>query len=82
VQPISVTNALPRAGTSQEAKRKKAVKVLSLGHKGIMEEASKCDRLEYKDEDKDKDKDKDKDEDEDEDEDEGKGEDGSEEESE
>ena len=40
-------NALPRACVSQEATRKKTVKVLSLDHKVIIKEASKCDRLEY-----------------------------------
>jgi hypothetical protein len=53
VQPISVTNGLPRACASQEATRKKSVKVLSLDHEAIMDEASKRDRLEYENEDKD-----------------------------
>ena len=59
VQPISATNALPRTCASQEATRKKALKVLSLDHEAIMEEASKQDRLEYKDEDEDQDQDQD-----------------------
>ena len=46
VQPISVTNGLPRACASQEATRN--------DHKAIMEEANKCGRLEYEDKDKDK----------------------------
>ena len=66
VQPISATNALPRACATQEATRKKAVKVPSLDHVAIMEEATKCGRLEYDDEDKDEDEDEDKDEDEEE----------------
>jgi hypothetical protein len=37
----SATNALPRACASQEAMGKMAMKVLSLDHKAIMEEASK-----------------------------------------
>ncbi len=51
VQPISATNALPRTCVSQEATQKKAVKVSSVDHEAIMEEASKRNRLEYKDED-------------------------------
>ena len=56
MQPISVMNGLPRACTSQEATRKKSMKVLSLDHEAIMEETNKCGRLEYEDKDKDKDK--------------------------
>ncbi len=58
VQPICATNALPRTCTSQEATWKKAVKVSSVDHEAIMEEASKHDRLEYEDEDEDKDENK------------------------
>ena len=58
MQPISVMNGLPRACTSQEATRKKSMKVLSLDHEAIMEETNKRGRLEYEDKDKDKDKDK------------------------
>jgi hypothetical protein len=61
VQPISATNVLPCACASQEAMRKKAVKVLSLDHEVIVEEASKHDRLEYKDKDEDKGKNEGKD---------------------
>jgi len=51
VQPISRTNALPHTFTREEAmwKRKKAMKVSSLDHETIMEEASKRDRQEYDD---------------------------------
>ena len=66
VQPISATNALPRACATQEATRKKAVKVSSLDHEAIMEEATKRDRLDYGDEEEDEDEDADEDEDEDE----------------
>ncbi len=71
VQPISATNALPCTCASQEATRKKAVKVSSVDHEAIMEEASKCNRLEYEDDDEDEGEGEDEDEDE--------GEDGSEE---
>ena len=54
MQPISVMNGLPRACTSQEATRKKSMKVLSLDHEAIMEETNKRGRLEYEDKDKDK----------------------------
>ena len=47
LQPISTTNALPLACARAGATRKTAVKVSSLDHEAIMEEASKCDRLEY-----------------------------------
>ncbi len=67
VQPISVTNALPRACATQEATRKKAVKVSSLDHEAIMEEATKRDRLEYDGKEEDEDEDADADEDEDKD---------------
>jgi hypothetical protein len=48
LQPISTTNSLPNAFARIEAMQKKAIKVLTLDHKAIMEEATKCDRLEYK----------------------------------
>ena len=51
VQPLSVTNALPLTCVRVEATWKKAMTVLSLDHKAIMEEASKCDRLKYEDDD-------------------------------
>ena len=54
MQPISMMNGLPRACTSQEATRKKSMKVLSLDHEAIMEETNKRGRLEYEDKDKDK----------------------------
>jgi hypothetical protein len=47
LQPISTTNALPNACVRVKAMRKEAIKVLTLEHKAIMEEATKCDRLEY-----------------------------------
>jgi hypothetical protein len=56
LQPINVTNALPLACARAEATRKKAVKVSLLDHKAIMEEVSKRDRLEYKDDNNDNDK--------------------------
>ena len=55
VQSICTMNALPRTCASQEATRKKAVKVSSVDHEAIMEEASKRDRLEYDNNDDDKD---------------------------
>ncbi len=51
LQPISTTNALPNACARVEAMRKKAIKVSTLDHKGIMEEATKRDRLEYEEDD-------------------------------
>jgi hypothetical protein len=54
LQPISTTNALPNACTRVEAMQKKAIKVSTLDHKGIMEEATNRDRLEYKEDDEDK----------------------------
>jgi hypothetical protein len=51
LQPISTTNALPNACTRVEAMRKKAIKVLTLNHEAIMEEATKRDRLEYEEDD-------------------------------
>ncbi len=47
LQPISTTNALPNACARVEAMRKKAIKVSTLDHEAIMEEATKRDRLEY-----------------------------------
>ncbi len=47
LQPISMVNALPNACARVEAMRKKAIKVLTLDHEAIMEEATKRDRLEY-----------------------------------
>jgi hypothetical protein len=47
LQPISTTNALPNTCTRVKAMRKKAIKVSTLDHKAIMEEATKRDRLEY-----------------------------------
>ncbi len=47
LQPISTTNALPNACARVEAMRKKAIKVSTLDHETIMEEATKHDRLEY-----------------------------------
>ncbi len=46
LQPISTTNALPNA-----CARVEAIKVLTLDHKAIMEEATKRDRLEYEEDD-------------------------------
>ncbi len=54
LQPISTLNPLPNTCARVEATRKKAIKVSTLDHKGIMEEATKHDRLEYKEEDEDK----------------------------
>jgi hypothetical protein len=51
LQPISATNALPSACTRVKAMRKKAIKVSTLDHKVIMEEATKHDRLEYEEDD-------------------------------
>jgi hypothetical protein len=53
LQPISTTNALPNACARVEATQKKAIKVSTLDHEAIMEEANKRDRLEYKEEDED-----------------------------
>jgi hypothetical protein len=50
---ISTPNTLPNACARVEVKRKKAIKVSTLDHKAIMEEATKRDRLEYKEEDED-----------------------------
>jgi hypothetical protein len=54
LQPISATNALPNACTRLKATQKKAIKVSTLDHKVIMEEATKCNRLEYKEDNEDK----------------------------
>jgi hypothetical protein len=51
LQPISTTNALPNACARVKAMQKKAIKVSTLNHKAIMEEATKCDRLEYEEDD-------------------------------
>jgi hypothetical protein len=51
LQPISTTNALPNACARVKAMRKKAIKVSTLDHKAIMEEATKRDRLEYEEDD-------------------------------
>jgi hypothetical protein len=48
-----MTNALPNACTRVKARRKKAIKILTLGHEGIMEEATKRDRLEYEEDNED-----------------------------
>jgi hypothetical protein len=53
LQPISTSNVLPNACARVEATRKKAIKVSTLDHKGIMEEATKRDGLEYEEEDED-----------------------------
>ncbi len=49
LQPISATNKLPMACQRREATQKKVVKVTFHDHEAIMEEASKCNRLEYDD---------------------------------
>jgi hypothetical protein len=54
LQPISTSNAIPSACARVKETRKKAIKVSTLDHKAIMDEATKRDRLEYKDEDEDK----------------------------
>jgi hypothetical protein len=54
LQPTSTSNALPNTCTRVQAMRRKAIKVSTLDHKTIMEEATKHDRLEYKEEDEDK----------------------------
>jgi hypothetical protein len=51
LQPISMTNALPNACARVKAMQKKAIKVSTLDHKAIMEEATKRDRLEDEEED-------------------------------
>jgi hypothetical protein len=54
LQPISMSNALPNTCTRVKATQKKAIKVSALDHETIMEEATKHDRLEYKEEEEDK----------------------------
>jgi hypothetical protein len=54
LQPISATNALPNTHARLEAMRKKAIKVSTLDHEAITEEATKHDRLEYKEDAEDK----------------------------
>jgi hypothetical protein len=51
LQQISTTNALPNACARVEATQKKAIKVSTLDHEEIMEEATKHDRLEYEEDD-------------------------------
>jgi hypothetical protein len=51
LQPISTTNALPNACARVKAMRKKVIKVSTLDHEVIMEEATKRDRLEYEEDD-------------------------------
>jgi hypothetical protein len=51
LQPISTTNALPNACARVKAMRKNAIKVSTLDHEAIMEEATKRDRLEYEEDD-------------------------------
>jgi hypothetical protein len=51
LQPISTTNALPNACARVKAMQKKAIEVSTLEHEAIMEEATKCDRLEYEEDD-------------------------------
>jgi hypothetical protein len=48
LQPISTTNAVPNACARVKATQKKAIKVSTLDHEAIMEEATKHDRLENK----------------------------------
>ncbi len=55
MQEISGVNKLPQACNRMEATRQRAVKVRSLDHDAIMEEASRHDRLEYDDDEDDKD---------------------------
>jgi hypothetical protein len=54
LQPISTTNMLPNACARVKATGKKTMKVSTLDHRGIMEEATKRDRLEYKEDNEDK----------------------------
>ncbi len=49
LQPISVANKLPQVCNRMEATRQKALKVTHLDHDAIMEEASRCNQLEYND---------------------------------
>jgi hypothetical protein len=52
--PIIATNVLPNEYARLEAMQKKAIRVLPLDHKALMEKATKCDRLEYKENNEDK----------------------------
>ncbi len=47
LQAISRTNKLPQTCNTAVAMRQKAVKVTCLAHDGIMEEAMRCNVLEY-----------------------------------
>ncbi len=51
LQQINMANALPNACTRVKAMRKKAIKVSTLDHEAIMEEATKRGRLEYEEDD-------------------------------
>ncbi len=51
LQPISTKNTLPNACARVKATRKMAINVSTLDHNAIMEEATKCDRLKYKEDD-------------------------------
>ncbi len=53
LQPISATHVLPNACARLKAKQKKAIKVSTLDHEAIMEEATKQGRLEYKEDNED-----------------------------
>jgi hypothetical protein len=55
MQEISGVNKLPRACNRMEATRQRALKVRSLDHDTIMEEASRRDQLEYDDDEDDED---------------------------
>ena len=55
MQEISGVNKLPRACNRMEATRQRALKVTSLDHDAIMEEASRRNRLEYDDDEDDED---------------------------
>jgi hypothetical protein len=54
LQPISTANALPNTCARIKARWKKAIKVSTLDHEASMKEATKCDRLEYKEDNEDK----------------------------
>ncbi len=51
LEEICATNKLPRACNQLEATRKNAGKISMQEHETIMEEAERCDRLEYNDDD-------------------------------
>ncbi len=51
LQPIRTINALPNTCARVKAMQKKSIKVSTLDHKAIMEEAIKHDRLEYEEDD-------------------------------